>query len=393
MSTYKMTCPGCGRKVEGDPALAGTDVVCPSCSRQFKAPTLLKPASAQGAEGAPSGGGDAVSTVKDLGHKFMHQVTQLAGEDRIEGFSFKQLFSEVFARHASQEVEEYFTVGTSRTTPDIAAVDPSWPHPWVFFRTFVGALIVYLVFLLAYNQYGNINLVPGLIIVGSFAVPLSMVILFVEINARKNVSLYQVVRLIFAGGVLGLVLSLILYSVTDTMKLYWLGDTIAGLVEEPGKLLAVLLVINSMWHRYILNGLLFGAAIGAGFAAFESAGYALHIGLQNTAAMTHNIMTRGMLSPFGHVAWTAMSAAALWKVLGPERFRFSMVKDLRFLRIFAIAIALHMIWDWSFDLPFYGKYLILGAVAWIIIIALIQDGLKQLREEKEAAASAPPGAI
>ena len=45
MSTYKMTCPGCGRKVEGDPALAGSDVVCPSCSRQFKAPTLLKPAS------------------------------------------------------------------------------------------------------------------------------------------------------------------------------------------------------------------------------------------------------------------------------------------------------------------------------------------------------------
>lgn len=303
------------------------------------------------------------------------------------------MFSEVFARHSSQEVEDYFIVGTSRTTPDIDVVDPSWPRPWVFFRVFVSVLVVYLALLAAWNQYGNLYLVPGLIMVGSFAVPLSMIIFFVEINVRKNVSLYQVVRLVFAGGVLALVLSLVIYSVTDALKLGWLGAPIAGLVEEPGKLLALLLVINSPRHRHILNGLLFGAAIGAGFAAFESAGYALRVGLEDAEAMKDTIMSRGMLSPFGHIAWTAMCAAALWKVMGSEKFRFSMLKDMRFLRVFAIAVALHATWNWSFNLPFYGKYLILGVVAWIIIIALIQAGLKQLREEKEAAAPkipAPP---
>jgi RsiW-degrading membrane proteinase PrsW (M82 family) len=90
-----------------------------------------------------------------------------------------------------------------------------------------------------------------------------------------------------------------------------------------------------------------------------------------------------------------MSAAALWKVVGSAKFELSMLKDSRFLRVFAIAVGCHMLWDWSFDLPFYAKYMVLGVVAWIVIFALIQDGLKQLRAEKEAAvpivAAAPAG--
>ncbi len=381
MDTYQITCPGCHGQFQGAPVLAGADVVCPSCRLQFKAPTLLTPIPAP----------DAASQVRGFAGKLVGHITHLAGEDGLEGFNVKQLFSEVFSRHTSQEVEDYFTVGTSRTTPGLDAVDPSWPRPWVFFRTFVGALLVYLGFLLAWNQFNNMNLIPGLIMVGSFAVPLAMLIFFFEINVRQNVSLYQVVRLTFAGGVLALVLTCVLYSVTDALNVQWLGALIPGLAEEPGKLLGLLLIVNSLRHRHILNGLLFGAAIGAGFAAFESAGYALRSGLQDSdTMMKHTIMIRGLLAPFGHIAWTAMCAAALWKVMGTARFQFSMLKDHRFLRIFAFAVALHALWDCSLDLPFYGKYLLLGLVAWIIILALIQDGLKQLRREKEAAAAAPP---
>ena len=135
----------------------------------------------------------------------------------------------------------------------------------------------------------------------------------------------------------------------------------------------------------LFNGLLFGAAVGTGFAAFESAGYALRMGFINTDLMKDTIMIRGMLSPFAHIAWTAMCGAALWRVKGDKKFSFTMVKDLRFLRIFIIAVVLHMVWNSPLQLPFYGKYAILGVVAWIVILALIQDGLKELREEKLAA--------
>jgi RsiW-degrading membrane proteinase PrsW (M82 family) len=253
----------------------------------------------------------------------------------------------------------------------------------VFFKTFLGAIIVYVLFVQAWKEFGNINLVPGLIMVGSFAVPVSALIFFVEVNARRNVSLYQVVRMVFVGGIVSLISSLILFQVSDAFSLNWLGASVSGIVEEPGKLLALILVVNVTKYRYTLNGLLFGASVGAGFAAFESAGFALVAGLVNgTDAMMDSIMLRGMLSPFAHIVWTGMCGTALWKVKGDRKFQFEMLKDPRFLRILGIAIVMHMMWNSPLYLPFYAKYAVLGTVAWIVILALIQDGLKQLREEK-----------
>ena len=239
-----------------------------------------------------------------------------------------------------------------------------------------------MLFLAGWNEYQNINLIPGLIMVGSFAVPIATLIFFVEINARRNVSLYQVIRLLFIGGILSLILSLVLFQLTATLKLDRLGASVAGLAEEPGKLLALLTVTSLPKYRYRLNGLLFGAAIGTGFAAFESAGYALRTGLNDAALMKETIMVRGMLSPFGHIAWTAMAGAALWRVKGAQPCAIAMLKDVRFLKIFGIAVVLHMLWNSPLNLPFYGKYALLGVAAWIVILALIQDGLKELREEK-----------
>lgn len=376
------TCPNCQRKLEGASEFIGQEVECLQCQHVFTAQAPAAPYAPHKLSAAKGDKKTEGLDVKNIAGKLGGHLTSLAGVEKLEGFSLKELFGEVFRKHSKEEMEEYFTVGTPKTTPLIADVDTTWPRPWVFFKTFIGALIVYILFLMGWNEYENINLVPGLIIMGSFAVPIATLIFFVEINARKNVSLYQVIRLLFIGGILSLVISLLLFEVTDTLNLHWLGASVAGLAEEPGKLLALLTVTSIPKYKYRLNGLLFGAAVGTGFAAFESAGYALRMGLINTDLMTSTIMIRGMLSPFAHIAWTAMCGAALWKVKGDKRFAFSMVKDLRFLRIFGIAVILHMVWNSPLQLPFYGKYATLGVIAWVVILALIQDGLKELREEK-----------
>lgn len=322
------------------------------------------------------------SETQKIASKVSEKVAQMAGVEQLEGFSLGDVFSEALKRHSTEEVEAYFTVGTPSTTPPIGEVDAGWPRPWVFLRTFLGAGFVYLIFVQAWKEFHNINLVPGLIMVGSFAVPLSALIFFFEMNARKNVSLYQIIRLVFLGGIISITISLIFFRVGDNLQLDWLGASLAGLVEEPGKLLALLLVANAPRYHYTLNGLLFGAAIGTGFAAFESAGYALYAGLYDTNDMMDSIVLRGMLAPFGHIVWTGMCAAALWKVKGDRPFQFGMVSDPRFYRIFFIAVVMHMIWNSPVSLPFYGKYMLLGVIAWIIVFSLIQSGLKQIGAEK-----------
>lgn len=314
------------------------------------------------------------------------RITGLAGLERTSGFSFGAFFREVFGRHTSEDVEEYLMGGTVSTTPPIELVDTSWPKPWIFFRALLAVIVVYLLFDVAWRAFENITIIPGLIITGSFAIPLATLIFFVEINVRRNVSLYQVAKMVVVGGVLSIIISLILLGVTDAFTLDWLGSSIYGLVEEPGKTLALLIVAALPRYKYILNGLLFGAAIGAGFAAFESAGYALFAGVvkSDPDLMTTTILLRGILSPFGHIVWTAMCGAALWKVKGDDLFRFRMLTDFRFLRILFIAIVLHMAWNAPLYIPFFGRYLLVGAIGWVIIFGFVSEGLAQLRREKEA---------
>lgn len=316
----------------------------------------------------------------------VRQITSAAGLSRLRGFRFRQLFGEVFGGHSSEDIEEYFMVGSRKTTPPIEAVTTTWPQPWIFFRAFLGTLVVYLTFHFAWTTFENARLIPGLIVTGSFAMPVSTVILFVELNARRNVSMFQVSKLVIAGGLLAMIAALLLFEVSGIFTIEWLGRSIGGLVEEPAKVFALLLVASLPRYKYILNGLLFGAAVGAGFAAFESAGYAFVVGTQNSDPdlMTSIILVRGLLSPLGHIVWTAMCGGALWRVKGEQLFEFRMLLDLRFLRILGIAIVLHMVWNAPVSVPFFGKYILVGLVGWIVVLALVNEGLHQLEDERLA---------
>jgi RsiW-degrading membrane proteinase PrsW (M82 family) len=316
-----------------------------------------------------------VDTIKD-------HLSDLASTGKLEGFSLREMFSEVFKKRSSTEVEDYFIVGTSRTTPPIAEVQTGWPKPWFFMRVLLFIGVVYFGFSYATAQFLNENLIPGLIMMGSLAVPLATVILFFELNTPRNVAFHQVLMLVCFGGIVSLSVSLFGFKVTD---LSWLGASSAGIVEETGKLLAVVLIVRKAKYKYILNGMLFGAAIAAGFAAFESAGYAFRELLDqdfSLNAMTHVIHLRAFLTPFGHVPWTAISAGALWRVKGDRNLSPSMFVDKGFLKAFSIPIVFHMLWNSPLPSPFYILQFTIGAAGWFVVFGLVQQGLYQVRDEQ-----------
>jgi RsiW-degrading membrane proteinase PrsW (M82 family) len=308
-------------------------------------------------------------------------ITAKLGLDKIEGFSLKTFFSEVFSKHEPDEVENLFTVGTTLTTPQLHPNMANLPSPWLFFRVLVGALAVYFLFWLAWDNFRNLNVIPGLIIVGSFAVPFAILVLFYEINTPRNVSIVKVIQLLIVGGALSILFSLFLFEITPMLGVF--GASAAGFVEEVGKLATVLFAIRFIpmqRYPYRLNALLFGAAVGAGFAAFESAGYALRIGLMNADEMLDNITLRGAMSPFAHIVWTAIASTAYW-IARKENIDFqSTVSSKKFLTLFSAPVALHFVWNLPFEGPFMMKFWVLGFVAWVIIFSLIQSGLKEIAQ-------------
>jgi RsiW-degrading membrane proteinase PrsW (M82 family) len=80
-----------------------------------------------------------------------------------------------------------------------------------------------------------------------------------------------------------------------------------------------------------------------------------------------------------------MVGAALWRVRGDRPFTFEMIGDSRVFRIFALAVVMHMIWNSPLELPFYLKNIVLGFVAWVVNLALIQGGLMEVRRLQQHA--------
>ena len=89
-----------------------------------------------------------------------------------------------------------------------------------------------------------------------------------------------------------------------------------GLIEETSKLLVPLaLLIPLRRHRTAADGLIIGVACGAGFAALETMGYAFTTLIHSGGSITDTVdilLLRGVLSPAGHMAWTGITAAALY---------------------------------------------------------------------------------
>lgn len=378
-----ITCPNCRSVLDVDSSLNGTAIACPVCANRFEvgaADPQVRVVSRGENESRESGD-------TDIAGKF----AEVIGVTKPKGFKWKEFFSEVFKKHTRKEVESYFMVGTAETTPDIFGVSTEWPKPWMFARCLMGCVVLYLTIYFGISHFGlklrsNIT---DLIIIGSFSVPISFALLFFEMNVRKNVSLFEFIRFLFVGGILSMYLLLplapISKSIVNALPAGW-GNVSAGPLEETTKLMALLFVARGRNYRYVLNGLLFGAAVGAGFAMFESAGYAFgELGKQN-GNMLGTIFTRAILAPVGHVAYSSIWAGALWMVKGDKPFKFSMLLDLRFLKLFLLGVALHGFWNsplMDATLGGWAKVLLVGAIAWFVIFSLVQEGLEQIRKEQQ----------
>lgn len=313
-------------------------------------------------------------------------LVEAAGLEKLEGFSLRRLFSEVFGKHGENEMEEYIT-GCAPEPHQVPRLIPDgWPTPWVFARLFLASLVAVLLLDFGVVHFQNVNLLPGYILLGSFAMPVVTLVFFLEMNAWRNVSLYQVIRFFILGGILSLIISLFFFDTAISQKLNSaMGDSDAGIIEECGKLITLVLIAGRSKYDRKLNGLLLGAAIGAGFAAFESSGYAFRIligtkdGLDFVACRS-NIILRGVLAPFGHVVWTAIAGAAIWRIKGSEPFRPSLFAKWKFLRLFAVPVILHMLWNSSWNPPFCLKHVAIAIIDWTVAFALVQEGLRELRK-------------
>ena len=366
ISSSAKTCPHCGFKNEVS--------ICPECGKKVKSSDINCPDC-----GYPLQKKSATNIVSEN----LDKITGAKSESYV---SFKDLFKNTFKKHTDEELDEVFVCGSKETTPSVLDINPKNASAWVYFKIFIFFLIAYIPCRIGFINYGNDNFLPGLVMLGAFAMPVVVLIFFFEINLFRNIPFYKVIKYFILGGALSLIVAILFFSLEfNTDIRTYSGALMVGVIEETAKAAIVaLFIFKSKNCNYILNGLLIGAAVGAGFAAFETAGYILRNGINNgLQTMLYVIKIRGFLAPGGHVAWAAIEGAALMFVKGFDKIDKKHLNDKRFLLICLIPVVLHGIWDMPLNIPYAGTQIAVSIIAWLVIIYFINLGLQQIDKAKK----------
>ena len=311
------------------------------------------------------------------------KVNRFAGGEGAVRPPLRQLFSETFQKHTQEQAEEIFACGTPGTTPRLSSADTLWPKPWLYARILAALALAFFMLYICCTNFHNNNTLPGAIMLGSFMVPVSVMVFFFELNTPKNISFYTVLKVFLVGGCASLLLTLLLFDILPSGDTAYSHAIMVGIIEELGKLGIVAWFLSKEKNaKYHINGLLIGAAVGAGFAAFESAGYAFrYYNAQGFDGMMEVIYVRAVLAPGGHVVWAAMSGYAIMAVKKyADNSPVAFLSQSRFWAIFWMPVAMHAVWDMPIDLgsEIYLVQFLLVALSWVVIFVLIANSLSQL---------------
>jgi RsiW-degrading membrane proteinase PrsW (M82 family) len=225
----------------------------------------------------------------------------------------------------------------------------TWP------RVFFGGLLLWIATVVVTLLTANTNLLPTLVLLGSFLVPVTFVIWALERWRDEDLTADLVVTAFLVGGVLGVLGA----SVLESYLLHpspWLFAGV-GLIEEAVKLGALILVTRHMARRHTSDGLVLGMAVGFGFAAFETAGYSFNALLTERGLSLSNLveteLLRSVLAPVGHGLWTGILGAVLFA--GWRRGRWLTGK---LVVMFLWVSFLHALWDSSHELAILVTFLL-----------------------------------
>jgi RsiW-degrading membrane proteinase PrsW (M82 family) len=229
-------------------------------------------------------------------------------------------------------------------------------HRRAWVRIFLGGLALWIATVVVTFITLNPNLVPTLILIGSFLVPVTFVAYAFEHRASDTLTEHTIFVGFVYGGVLGVLGASLLESyLLGHSNLGYLG---VGLIEEGVKLAALWILARGL-HTYVVrDGIVLGATVGFGFAAFESAGYAFNAlftmkGL-SLGSLVETEILRGVLTPVGHGLWTGIMGGVLFHAARNGRLRLSLGVVIWYL----VVSGLHAFWDAS------------GGIAAIIVLIL-----------------------
>jgi len=228
--------------------------------------------------------------------------------------------------------------------PALAATASELPK-WHNF--FLIGLLLWIASVIVTGTTGNVNMIPTVVLLGSFLVPVTGVIWYLDHYDSPVLTLRLVFSTFIVGGVLGTLAASVLESWLRTESLLLYAGV--GLIEEFAKLAALMFVARRLPYYAVRDGVVLGATVGFGFGAFESSGYALtslfarggHDVSLSLGNLVFTELIRGIWAPVGHGLWTAILGGVLFGAGRGGRLRLTG----RVVGAYLVVALFHTLWD------------------------------------------------
>lgn len=249
---------------------------------------------------------------------------------------------------------------------------PETPSPRrrLWLRVLVFGFLLWLVTIAVLWWTEETALIPSAIFTGSFLGPVTFTLWAIEREQYSGVApggeksqlSVQLLVAAFAGaGLLGVVVSALLETVllADHPLAFYPG---VAVIEETVKIALVWLLARGFTSYHRRDGMVLGATVGFGFAAFESAGYAFNALLKaqpetsDFLPVIETQLVRGLLTPVGHGLWTALLGGALFAAARNDKLRVS----ASVVGWWFVVVMLHAVWDASAGLAVALTYVTTG---------------------------------
>lgn len=224
-----------------------------------------------------------------------------------------------------------------------APVEEQPPGRWSWLRVLLIGLAIWLIAVVQLAVTGEPNLIPFVVLWGSFLIPVTAVIFFFSHLMHRVVSHETVISGFIWGGAVGVLIAGFAESfLLGDGPFQYLG---VGFIEEAAKLVALIMVARRLPRYTLHDGLVLGAAVGFGFGAMETSGYSLVSMFTGGGLSLPNLIDtevlRGLLAPLGHGLWTGILGGVLFEEAERGRLRFTG----KVFGAFVLVSLLHALWD------------------------------------------------
>ncbi len=186
----------------------------------------------------------------------------------------------------------------------------------------------------------------------SLVVPFSLMWFLLEYHHPRLIRGYELIRYFLYGGLISIIIVFIIRFFTgmsNTPSIF--DDLLTGLVEELAKAITVIFLLRKRMVKHVLEGILVGFAIGAGFSVVETTMYGINDLLANKdfIQMMVLIAVRSAFDLFGagHHFWAGILGGVLVMINRTGHLKFKDIFNKTFVFWYLLMALIHGLFNYT----------------------------------------------